>query len=297
MQVVLLESIYNSVCSQLNVFYQKYPKSTRIFLTKNSKPEDVARCSHPPLVSSGWLLVCSGIRSKRMLSALLALPQFNVVVHVVRARGEANTLMQSLEGKGVPYTFIDYLNVPEKDVLDMLQRNLRVGQDLASAIYKKCYGNLRDVTNVMYRLLALGREVTLTDVKACGRPAKEIPIYALSGHLLRLEVNRKDALAVIAQYRYAPEHLLGYLEGSFDEYLYVFQLVHDGLLTVQNAQGVLQGDEFKRLKGMKLFALQKMIAAYSSVSLDYLYFLMHFIQVLPRNDVGLMKLSVLVQSI
>lgn len=297
MQVVLLESIYNSICSQLNVFYQKYPRASRIFLTKNSKPEEVSRCNHPPLISSGWLLVCSGIRSRQMLSTLWSLPPFNVVIYMTRTRTEANLLLQSLEEEGVAHTFIDYLNVPEEDVLNMLQRNLRVRQDVASAIYKRCRGNLRDVTNVMYRLLALGRNITLADVTACERPAKEFPIYRLSGHLLRQEIDGQGALAVIAQYRYAPEHLLDYLENCFEEYLYVFQLVHDGLLTVQNAQDVLRGDEFKKLKGMNLFTLQKTIEAYGSISVDYLYFLIHFNRMLPRNTVGLMKLAVLVQSI
>ncbi len=297
MQVVLLESIYNSICSQMNVFYQKYPRASRIFLTKNSKPEEVSKCSHPPLINSGWLLVCSGIRSRRMLSALWALPPFNVVIYTARTRAEANLLLQLLDGEGVAHTFIDHLNVPEKDVLDMLQRNLRVGQDMASVIYKRCRGNLRDVTNVMYRLSALWRDVTLADVTACERPAKEFPIYKLSGHLLRQELDSQGALAVISQYRYAPEHLLDYLENCFGDYLYVFQLVHDGMLTAQNAQEVLRGGEFKKLKGMKLFTLQKTIEAYSSISVDYLYFLIHFNRTLPRNTVGLMKLAVLVRSI
>ena len=91
--------------------------------------------------------------------------------------------------------------------------------------------------------------------------------------MLRQELDSQGALAVISQYRYAPEHLLDYLENCFGDYLYVFQLVHDGMLTAQNAQEVLRGGEFKKLKGMKLFTLQKTIEAYSSISVDYLYFL------------------------
>lgn len=297
MQVVLLESVYNSICSQLNVFYQKYPRVSRIFLTKNSKPEAVSKCNHPPLISSGWLLICSGIRSRRMLSILWSLPPFNVVIYMVRTRTEANLMLQSLEEGGIAHTFIDHLNVPEEDVLNMLQKNLKVGQDMASVIYKRCRGNLRDVTNVMYRLLALGRNITLADITACERPAKEFPIYRLSGHLLKQEIDGQGALAVISQYRYAPEHLFDYLENCLEEYLYIFQLVHDGLLTMQNAQEVLRSGEFKELKGMKLFTLQKTIEAYSSISVDYLYFLIYFSRTLPHNTVGLMKLAILVQSI
>lgn len=298
MQVILLEDVANVECSQLEDFYKKYPKSARAFITNHSDVDSIMKYKQPPIISSGWLLICNGVTLQDRLKALNALPGNNVIIHLVHTRKALANLQDKLDAINASYSIIDNYVVSEENVTNMIMSRLAVSSSMAELIYKKCKGDMQNIMATIGRLLALDEPITPSILSRNIITSKDIPIFRILNFLLREEgSSSKDALKVIAQYRYAPEHLLKYLRESLTMQIKIFELVHDGDLTLENLNEVLADRTYSFLKGMHAYTLKKAVESFSRISIDYLLFLSNYLERLSGDLTGLMHLAQLILSI
>lgn len=290
MVLIIIENT-EGVCSALDKFTD-YPKMARGYITRASKKEDLNCFIKPPLIKSGWLLKCSNDLSENMLYALKEMPDNNFYIFTVQNQTLYNILSARLNAVGIQFKVIDNSKPPMGNVVNWIMSEINTDIKTAEKIYKRSNGYMKQIIyNV--GILSTLKEVTSKDVTKYTRVRNSDSVFNLALLMLgESDISKKDAIVVIYNFQYASDYLLKYLTDLFKDYINVFSLISDGILTIDNYMLVKKEKRYN-IDKINRYRLIKMIEMYDSISISKLYYIYTQLCRIDSNRYSLYKLIAL----
>lgn len=297
MVVILVENFNNKELSMLQLFYEKFMEETRVtiynaFDYENNKN----KLEQPPLLANSWLIECTHTLDKLIIQKLVQLSETNLLIFKVTQK-KVTDIEDKLDALHIQYKII-YNETPEPEVvINFIMQQLNISQEKASYLYNYCGKYTPKIVSAVYTLQSLD-EITKLDIRRYVERGRQVTTYDLSSFLLGIDekISYQDAIHIIYNYQYAMKHLLTYLIGVCDEYLCIFGLVSEGVLSLENFKDFRRNTTVKTIKGMKEYRLQKVIEAYNIVSVEKLIYLKAQLKKIPNTKFGATKLILLTKT-
>lgn len=296
MHVALIENTIDDICSQLPKFKKNYPESCRVNLYSGSKDTVLTMLSQPPLLASGWLVLCHFIPTKDKLKKLKALPNFNLIIYCFDSQKKYAKFETVAKEIDLDYKLIDNLKPSKEDVIAYIMNNLNTEVSVAEYLYNRYKGYLPDIIINVNALAALPI-VTKETIRRYATKSNDFAIYDLASYLVGAEtyINYKQAVKIVYQYRYGFSHLLSYLKDYVNEYLEVFKFIDAGELDSTNIENFKSSTSNKVIKEMHSYRLLKIIEHHSKVSTEKLLYLKHYLGELSTSAYSEYKLLLLLK--
>lgn len=275
---VLYENRFNVINPVLSEFYEKYPESTRIFYDDRANFFDFDKISTPPLLSSGWLIICNKKVSASLVRKMDDALSSNVII--VKATSSAELQQISINLEGVPYKLIDNYLIEKNTVIAWIHRNMTCERDVALYLYKRLHGRVSDIVLSVNMLQSISI-VTKSDVNKYVQKSSR---YSVNDLILFIVKDKKCAgmsyssvVSVIHTFRYAMPWLLNTLIDGIDLYILVFNLISAGELSLHNYKEYKTITSNKNIGSLTDYRLHQIVSSYGSISTEYLLYLRQLI--------------------
>lgn len=292
MIVVLLENPTNVISSVLNKFYAKYPKSCRGFISDKTPNERVVVYNHPPLLSSGWLLMCTGRVTRTLIKRIGKLPENNIIIFQVESQRDCQAVQQELSSVDLEFMLIDNYKIKKEEVISYICTSLKVSKLDADYLYKRHDGYVRDIMTSV-KALSLLPYVTRVEIKKFTVASSRLRLYDISNYLLGLsesKVSYEKVIQLVYQYQYGFDYLLKSIADTLEEYLHVYKYLDDGALNITNYREFKAESVDSVIKGYSEYRLMKVIESYQLVSVEKVYFVLHAVKGFNNDSFGVVQL-------
>ena len=293
MLLILCEKTVASICSGLDGFYEKFPRSTRVYCTKDFfKNLDTKIYNQPPLLANRWLIICDTKHVHNNANALKELSEKNIVIlttEVIEEAIECEGLFTKLQ---VSAKIIDNRVPAKKDVLEYILSNVHTEEEIAEFIYNRHRGYIPSIIKSVHTLSMLDH-VTRKEVQKYTEPKMERSLNDLGNWLIGTQkdtVKYDDVVKVVYRYRFGMSFLLKFLLDYIDTYLAVFEEISVGNLDAKNAQNYLSTCKHKLIKKVSYKRLLVIIDAYRKVSVDKIMLIRHYLVTIKPNSFNSYKL-------
>lgn len=274
MIIVLLEKSDNLINSFLDKLYQRIPKSCRATINKKTSYEKIKSYEQPPLLTSGWLLIVSPEVTNAQIKLIDAISENNYVVFNCNTKKSFTDLQEKLIDLKITFKIVDNYKVSKEHIVKYIMENLKVSEDNAKYLARRQNYYIRSVVsavNILKTLPTVNRDA----IKKYTSKNESIPIYEIFNYVFKLDnckLSYTDAIKLVYQYRYGFSHVLSYLLDTCALYLYVFELMVDGQLTIQNYKDFRRDTADKKIKNITEYQLSKIVTHFDVISVEYLFF-------------------------
>lgn len=275
MFVVLLENANNTVLSKMEIFVNKYPKSSIKYIDKYTTSDELRSLKFKPLLSIGWLIIFRDISVKfSYIKFLKRLDNTNLILFRVTSEQKCKELLSILKSDNIDYKFINNYKLKQEDVIGYIFQNLNISKDDAKYLYSRVHGYLPEVVNSVQTLKVLDK-ITKPLIRKYIAENRNIAVYDMVNYMLGLNtvVTYEDCVQLVYSYRYGFEHLLKSLIAQIHSYNIVFGKVLSGELTLSNYKSKKSEIDDKEISQLHDYRLYKIIESFDNVSYDYLQLL------------------------
>lgn len=290
MILVVVEKTMDGICSAKNVFYQRYPKSARSYVTSYTDQNTLAKLQSPPLLQVGWLIEVDYNISKDILKRLSTLSDSNLVIINTENLKQFNAARETLVKLGLPFKMVDNRRPPDEKIRGYISQNLSIAPKAAEYLVKKYDRYMPDIIRAVNDLRRYDY-VDLQTAKSASPDKKGVALYEIIGYLLNYDshISYEQAVSLVYDYRYGGSYLLSYVTETLEQYIEVFKQIELGNLSARNAAEFRKKTDNKKIKDLNEYQLLHMIEGHRYVPADRLYYLYLKVSSMKRNSYSLYR--------
>lgn len=296
---ILCENTVDGICSALEIFYKRFPESTRIRLNRTILQESLDAYKQPPLLANRWLFICPESLVQKNVRPLCQLASNNVVIINTVTLTRGKELKENFEGYDISVKLIDNTNIKPNIVVDYIIQNGGCSEEVARYVYKRYNGYMPAIVRAT-QTLSLIPDTTKADVRLYTERGINYTLADLTAFLLgeqRKPMLAKDAIGVVYNFRYAMGYVSKYLQNQINTYLEVFKEMSEANLTLENIDSYLKTTDNKTIKRLSPKRLAVIAGSFDRISVDKLLYINHYVQKLGNNSFSSYKLIVLINTL
>ena len=289
MLIVSYEEPNNQIFSVATELQKKYKSSSVATIVKKVKEEELLKFARPPLLDRGWLLFCQPNVPLSVIQKLLSFRGFNVIVIQVSNKKQISQWETALNEAEIEYKFSDNYKIPREKVIEYIRSRLHISNDDACFLYKWNNGYTKDIDASIASLEHL-QFVTQADIRKYTEPTFYAGLFDVVQFLLqdnKPEVQYKDVVHVLYNYRFAVGYLVNYVQNTLADILQVFFFVETGVLSLENYKQVKETLGDKKIKKLEDKRLAYYIRLYGKVSYEYVSFVKLQLDHCPKSRKGI----------
>lgn len=294
MVFIVYENPLNIINSVYTDFYERYPKSCVYHLGYRIKTTELEMLQHPPLLSTGWLIICNSSISSKDLK-LLDRNTSNVIL--IQCRSEIDVANAIEASVSVEYHVINNYHVNKRIVIQWIQGQTGCDYDSARYLYSRLGGNMRDIINNV-SLLQFAPVFNKQSIKSYTQKSPKANVSDIVPFLLgmpRSGIHLKDVVQVLHKFYFAFPWLINELKKQITDYLLLFESISCGDLNLQNYVEYKDLSKSKRIRSMPLWQLKYIIQLFGQISVEHVYFIKLQLDKITQNRFGVIKLIYLLK--
>lgn len=289
MIIVLLEKSDNLINPFMDKLFQKIPRSCRAVINKKTAHDKIRSYKQPPLLAAGWLLIVSTEITNTQINLVNTMSEQNYIVFNCNTKKSFNELQERFIDLGVKYSIVDNYVVSKDQIVKFIINNLQVSEEDAKYLARRQNYYIRSVVSSVNILKTLPK-VDRDAIKKYTSKQDSIPIYEIFNYIFKLDECKLDysaAIKLVYQYRYGFSHILNYLKDTCDLYLYIFELMVEGQLTLQNYKDFRNDTTDKKIKNITEYQLSKIVTHFEVISVEYLFFVRQTVDGIEDDIAGI----------
>lgn len=303
--LILLEHEVN-ICSEYNKILSGYSKSSIARINNRTTLDLISKYDTPPLLSEGWLLLCDSSLREDQIKKLGTLDPINLFLFVVRTMQKKELLVSKLISCKIKYSVLDNYNPNKENVLEEIQKEIRIEDTAAEFLYKRYHGYLPKIAKAIQALLPLAetqdKEINKADIRRFTEPATEYFLSDLAEYLLGLKgadsfMKYENAVGIIKNYRYALGHVIEYLQTYVVQHLEIFKILETNECLLEDIKEFKKCASADKIKSLTTWQITKYAEHYGKISYDKLMYVKHYIDNLSSNEFAICQLIFLVKVI
>ena len=296
---ILCENTIDSICSEMDKFYARYPESARVKITKEFFKENTSAYSQPPLTAERWLFICSGMYVKKNLTVLNTLAEKNVVLITCTTLAAGQEILEYYSEAENKPRIIDNTDPGEVKLIQYVMKELGTNQEIARYLCKRCGFYMPKIIRAV-RTLSIKDSISRVDIRKYVPAGLQYNVYDLANWMIgnrRKYMTYEDAIGVVYEYRFGYKYLFKYLSDFFSAYLVVFKAVSNAELTEENVHSFVSNSKDKSIKALSEKRVQVMVSTFSTISVDKLFFIQYHLAKINSNRFELYKLVALLKTL
>lgn len=295
MVFIVLEDKSNHVNSYYATILDRFPASVTVHVYDNKFEADKLQAYlQKPLLFKAWLIILESIKFEvgqvKELSAA-----GNLVVYRVQSRAEASRLAERLGD--IQFVVHDNLRVAMEDIVGHVQKEINCDYAVAKLVYNRCNGYLPAIENsiiILKQLDSVNADVVRRYIPYRSRVRSfNVVEYLMVGP--RCGYKYSEIVRYVYDYNNAFKWLLNTLISALKLYIKVYMLEADGSLSLRNYRSFLKLTNDSDLKQISEYKVMKILEMHESVSLEYLYYTLNYLESIPETHFGVYKLITLLK--
>lgn len=295
MNIILIEETKYDVGSFMKKLNNKYPVSSRITLNRNNYINGVKAIQTRPLLTKEWLVVFGEDVPIKVVASIFSNPK-NVNVFLLSSDKNLEDIKVELHSLKADFKILNNLHPPKSEIIEYVMTHLDVSYVDAKYICSRHKYYIPTIVNSVY-ILSTFDHVDRNIIKTYTKRFGNVSFYSITESLLGVsDIKREKVVELVYNYRYGFDFLLKYIKKDLAHYRLIFELIGEGLLTLDNYTSLdlkdKRGDEFNKIKK---FQVRKIIELYSKISIGYLYFIQTAVNEIKPRYTNIYKLILLLK--